>query len=90
MDTQGQRLSHRDELLGINGYSWRTSPSASTCPAQRNRILGLVYSHAVSGGFLASSMLADTCYALPEAEIRDEPAGHGARHEDPAGAAGRS
>lgn len=36
VDTQGQRLSHRDELLGINGYmahlAWRISPSASTLP----------------------------------------------------------
>ncbi|MFY9876916.1 MAG: biotin-independent malonate decarboxylase subunit gamma, partial [Rhodomicrobium sp.] len=29
----------------------------------------LVYSEAVSGGFLATSLLADYCYALPEAKI---------------------
>ena len=32
-------------------------------------VLGLVYSKAVSGGFLASSLLADACHALPEAEV---------------------
>ena len=37
----------------------------------------------MSGGFLASSMLADTCYALPEAEIRVMNLPAMARHEDP-------
>src|SRR6266571_3463617 len=35
-----------------------------------HKIIGLVYSEAVSGGFLASSLLADRCYALPEAQVR--------------------
>ena len=38
--------------------------------AAGHRIIGLVYSQAVSGGFLASSLMADRCYALPEAQIR--------------------
>ena len=70
VDTQGQRLSHRDELLGINGYMAHLAKCLDLARRSGHRILGLVYSHAVSGGFLASSMLADTCYALPEAEIR--------------------
>jgi malonate decarboxylase gamma subunit len=70
VDTQGQRLSHRDELLGINGYMAHLAKCLDLARRRGHRILGLVYSHAVSGGFLASSMLADTCYALPEAEIR--------------------
>lgn len=70
VDTQGQRLSHRDELLGINGYMAHLAKCIDLARRNGHRILGLVYSHAVSGGFLASSMLADTCYALPDAEIR--------------------
>src|SRR3954454_13079957 len=70
VDTQGQRLSHRDELLGINGYMAHLAKCLDLARRQEHRVLGLVYSQAVSGGFLASSMLADTCYALPEAEIR--------------------
>ena len=70
VDTQGQRLSHRDELLGINGYMAHLAKCLDLARRSGHRVLGLVYSHAVSGGFLASSMLADTCYALPEAEIR--------------------
>ena len=62
--------SHRDELLGINGYMAHLAKCIDLARRSGHRILGLVYSHAVSGGFLASSMLADICYALPEAEIR--------------------
>ena len=35
-----------------------------------HRILALVYDQALSGGFLASGMMADLCAALPDAEIR--------------------
>ena len=38
--------------------------------AAGHRVLGLVYDQALSGGFLASAMMADLCAALPEAEIR--------------------
>ena len=70
IDTQGQRLSRRDELLGINGYMAHLAKCIEVARRAGHRVIGLVYSQAVSGGFLASSMLADTCYALPEAEVR--------------------
>lgn len=70
VDTQGQRLSHRDELLGINGYMAHLAKCLEVARRAGHKIIGLVYSQAVSGGFLASSLLADTCYALPEAEVR--------------------
>lgn len=70
VDTQGQRLSRRDELLGINGYMAHLAKCIEVARRAGHRVIGLVYSQAVSGGFLASSMLADTCYALPEAEVR--------------------
>ncbi|PWC33380.1 biotin-independent malonate decarboxylase subunit gamma [Azospirillum sp. TSO35-2] len=70
VDTQGQRLSHRDELLGINGYMAHLAKCLDLARRNGHRVLGLVYGQAVSGGFLASSMLADRCYALPDAEIR--------------------
>src|SRR5690349_21076781 len=69
VDTRGQRLSHRDELLSINGYMAHLAKCHDLARRQRHPVLGLVYCQAVSGGFLASSMLADTCNALPEAEI---------------------
>jgi malonate decarboxylase gamma subunit len=70
VDTQGQRLSRRDELLGINGYMAHLAKCLQLARNKGHRIIGLVYSEAVSGGFLASSLLADHCYALPEAEVR--------------------
>lgn len=70
VDTQGQRLSRRDELLGLNGYMAHLAKCLELARLRGHRIIGLVHSQAVSGGFLASSLLADACYALPEAEIR--------------------
>ena len=70
VDTQGQRLSHRDELLGINGYMAHLAKCLELARCSGHRIIGLVYSQAVSGGFLASSLLADRCYALPEAQVQ--------------------
>jgi malonate decarboxylase gamma subunit len=70
VDTQGQRLSRRDELLGINGYMAHLAKCLQLARNRGHTIIGLVYSEAVSGGFLASSLLADRCYALPEAQVR--------------------
>jgi malonate decarboxylase gamma subunit len=70
VDTQGQRLSHRDELLGINGYMAHLAKCLELARNSGHRIVGLVYSQAVSGGFLASSLLADRCYALPDAQVQ--------------------
>jgi malonate decarboxylase gamma subunit len=38
--------------------------------SQKHRVIGLVYDQALSGGFITSGLIADACYALPEAEIR--------------------
>jgi malonate decarboxylase gamma subunit len=70
VDTQGQRLSRRDELLGINGYMAHLAKCLQLARHRGHKIIGLVYLEAVSGGFLASSLLADRCYALPEAQVR--------------------
>lgn len=70
VDTQGQRLSHRDELLSINGYMAHLAKCIDLARRRGHKVIGLVWSQAVSGGFLASSLLADRCYALPEAEVR--------------------
>jgi malonate decarboxylase gamma subunit len=70
VDTQGQRLSFRDELLGLNGYLAHVAECLELARRRGHRVIGLVYSQAVSGGFLVSSMMADACFALPGAEIR--------------------
>jgi malonate decarboxylase gamma subunit len=70
IDTQGQRLRRRDELLGIHRYMAHLASCAQIARTRGHPVLGLVYDQALSGGILASAMSADVCAALPEAEIR--------------------
>jgi len=70
IDTQGQRLRHRDELLGINRCMAHLGACIELARQQGHRVIGLVYEQALSGGFITSGLVADACYALPEAEIR--------------------
>ena len=70
IDTQGQQLRRRDELLGINRAMAHLGMAIDLARRQGHRVLGLVYDQALSGGFLTSGLIADACDALPEAEIR--------------------
>ena len=70
VDTQGQRLRHRDELLGINRYMAHLGCCIELARRHGHRVIGLVYDQALSGGFITSGLIADACYALPDAEIR--------------------
>ncbi len=70
LDTQGQRLRRRDELLGLNGYMAHLAKCVETARSRGHRILSLVYGQAVSGGYLTTGMMADACYALADAEIK--------------------
>lgn len=70
IDTQGQQLRRRDELLGINRAMAHLGMSIDFARRSGHRVLGLVYDQALSGGFITSGLIADACDALPEAEIR--------------------
>jgi malonate decarboxylase gamma subunit len=70
VDTQGQRLRHRDELLCINRYMAHMGCCVDLARRSGHRVIALVYDQALSGGFITSGLMADTCHALPEAEIR--------------------
>ncbi len=70
IDTQGQQLRHLDELLGINRAMAHLGCCIDLARRQGHRVIGLVYDQALSGGFITSGLIADACYALPEAEIR--------------------
>ena len=70
VDTQGQRLRHRDEMLGINSYMAHLGKCIELARQSGHRIIALVYDQALSGGFITSGLMADACYALPEATIR--------------------
>jgi malonate decarboxylase gamma subunit len=70
IDTQGQLLRRRDELLGINRAMAHLGCCIDLARRLGHRVIGLVYDQALSGGFITSGLIADACYALPEAEIR--------------------
>lgn len=70
VDTQGQRLRHRDEMLGINSYMAHLGKCVDLARRRGHRIVALVYDQALSGGFITSGLMADACYALPAATIR--------------------
>lgn len=70
VDTAGQRLSRRDELLGINRFLAHLAKCIELARVEGHRIISLVYSQGVSGGYLSWGMLADSCFALPEAQVR--------------------
>jgi malonate decarboxylase gamma subunit len=70
IDTQGQQLRRRDELLGINRAMAHLGMTIDLARRRGHRVLGLVYDQALSGGFITSGLIADACDALPEAEIR--------------------
>lgn len=70
IDTQGQQLRRKDELLGIHRAMAHLGCCIDLARRRGHRVLGLVYDQALSGGFITSGLMADACYALPEAEIR--------------------
>jgi malonate decarboxylase gamma subunit len=70
IDTQGQQLRRRDEMLGIHRAMAHLGCAIDLARRRGHRVLGLVYDQALSGGFITSGLLADACHALPEAEIR--------------------
>ena len=70
VDTEGQRLRHRDEMLGINSYMAHLGKCIELARQSGHKVIALVYDQALSGGFITSGMMADACYALPAASIR--------------------
>ncbi|NOR50062.1 MAG: biotin-independent malonate decarboxylase subunit gamma [Desulfuromonadales bacterium] len=70
VDTQGQRLSLKDELLGINGYLAHLVKCLELARQRGHQLITLVYSEAVSGGFLAFGMMADEIHTLAEGKVR--------------------
>jgi malonate decarboxylase gamma subunit len=70
VDTQGQALRRRDELLGIHRAMAHLGCCLDLARRRGHAVVGLVYDQALSGGFITSGLMADACHALPEAEIR--------------------
>ncbi|MFG3447318.1 MULTISPECIES: biotin-independent malonate decarboxylase subunit gamma [unclassified Stenotrophomonas] len=70
VDTAGQRLARRDELLGINGYFAHLAQTLDLARRRGAHLVTLVYGESVSGGFLSFGLMADHIHALPDAQVR--------------------
>lgn len=70
VDTAGQRLARRDELLGINGCFAHLAQTLELARQRGAPLLSLVYGESVSGGFLSFGLMADRIFALPDAQVR--------------------
>lgn len=70
VDNGGHRLSRRDELLGNNGFIGHLTKCLDLARRSGHRVIGLVHDVAVSGGFLATGLVTDACYALPGSQVR--------------------
>lgn len=68
VDTQGQRMARRDEMLGLNEYLAHLAKCLLLASRQGHRTVGLVYGKAVAGSFLATALATDILVALPGAE----------------------
>ncbi|AUN96143.1 biotin-independent malonate decarboxylase subunit gamma [Pseudazoarcus pumilus] len=70
VDNSGQRLSRWDELMGNNGCIAHLTKCLDAARRGGHRVIGLVHTLAISGGFMATGMATGACYALPDAELR--------------------
>jgi len=75
VDSGSQRMSRRDELLGISEYLAHLAKSLLLAEAQGRRTIGLLYGHTAAGAFIATALAAGTLVALPgaEPEVMDLP-----------------
>lgn len=70
VDNAGQRLSLWDELMGNNGCIAHLTKCLDTARRRGHKVIGLVHTLAISGGFMATGMATGACYAMPGAELR--------------------
>ena len=70
VDTQGQKLSKRDELLGNTSYLSHLSKTFELARNLGHQIISVIYNEAVSGGYLVLGLIADKSFALSDAQIR--------------------
>jgi malonate decarboxylase gamma subunit len=69
VDSRGQRLSKRDELLGLNGYLGHLAACVELARRSGHRTLALVHGRAASGSFLALGALCDEIHAVEGAVL---------------------
>ena len=75
VDTSSQRMSRRDELLGLSEYLAHLAKALLLAEARGHRTIGLLYGGSAAGAFIATALACGTLVALPGAkpEVMDLP-----------------
>ncbi|MGU3391507.1 biotin-independent malonate decarboxylase subunit gamma [Sphingomonas sp. M1A8_2b] len=73
VDSASQRMSRRDELLGLSEYLAHLAKSLLVAEARGHRTVGLLYGGSAAGAFIATALACGTLVALPGAhpEVMD-------------------
>jgi len=67
VDSDSQRMSRRDELLGLNEYLAHLGKTLLLADQQGHPTIGLLYGHSAAGAFIASALSTRVLAALPGA-----------------------
>ena len=67
IDSSSQRMSRRDELLGLNEYLAHLAKSLLLAEHAGHRTIGLLYGGSAAGAFIATALATGTLVALPGA-----------------------
>lgn len=67
VDSASQRVSKRDELLGLSEYLSHLAKALLLAEAEGHRTVGLLYGGSAAGAFIATALAAGTLVALPGA-----------------------
>lgn len=68
-DVMGQKLSVRDEWLGMYAYFAHLLKCLHLARKNGNKIISLVYNQAIGGSFIAFGMMADRIFALKNTQL---------------------
>jgi malonate decarboxylase gamma subunit len=68
LDSDSQRMSKRDELLGLNEFLAHLAKCLMYADATGHGTVGLLYGHTAAGAFLATALATRALLALPDAE----------------------
>ena len=75
VDSDSQRMSRRDELLGLSEYLAHLAKCLLQADLAGRHTVGLLYGHTAAGAFIATALATRTLVALPGAqpEVMDLP-----------------
>jgi malonate decarboxylase gamma subunit len=75
LDSGSQRMSRRDELLGLNETLAHLAKLLRLAQVRGHRTVGLLYGGSAAGAFIATALACDVLVALPQAypEVMDLP-----------------